>query len=147
MVRAAVTLAIEWVGLPSIFDDPRFVYRRVAGLMTEQELRVLRVAASKRVYRVDGRIARRLGPKDLAGLSQHYQWGPQRGSYVQAVAPGDWRLIQQASCAREFREVRDGVPSTSARPLAVPTPDVLVVKEERFTDFRSFVRAMQRDAR
>ena len=130
---------IEWVGRPSIFADPVFEYRRAAGLISQQELNILREIATRSVYRVDGHTARRLGPDDPAGLSRWYQWGPEPGSYVQEVEDGDWRLITESRSRKEFQDITDGVPEPS--PIILPHGGIRVTKEEEFSSLQDYLRA------
>lgn len=133
---------IEWVGRPSIFDDPFLRYRRVAGLVSQRELSLLREIASRSIYRVDGHTARELHHPDPFGLSRAYKWGPEPGSYVQAVEDGDWRLIQESRSRREFRDVTDGIPEPE--PVMQPDTEIRTVKETEFSSVQSYLRAVQR---
>lgn len=132
---------IEWVGRPSIFADPVFQYRRAAGLISKQELNILRELATRSTYRVDGHTARRLGPDDPAGLTRWYQWGPHVGSYVIEVEDGDWRLIQESRSRKEFRDVTDGIPEPS--PIVIPGGEIRITKEEEFSSLQDYLRAAE----
>lgn len=136
------TRRIEWIGRPSIFDDPVLTYRRIAGLVSQQELNVLREIASRSIYRVDGHTARRLGPEDPFGLSRWYQWGPHPGSYVQDVEEGDWRLIVESRSRKEFRDVTDGLPEPA--PVVIPDGEIRITKEEEFSSLQDYLRAAAR---
>ena len=135
------TRLIEWVGAKSIFADPVFQYRRTAGLISDDQMRVLRAAASKSIFRVDGASARVLRPGDPPGLKHEYKWGPEKGNYVQRVDPDDWELIRACRSAKEFRDVTDGIPEES--PIALPG-ELIVVKEEQFQSTRDYLNAFRR---
>jgi hypothetical protein len=128
---------IEWIGHKSVYADPRYQLAKIEGRLTPAMRAAYRASIIKRVYRVPGRTARELGPKD-PGLSRTYRWGPQKDSYVQDVEDGDWRMIQESDARIEFRDVTDGIPD----PILTPNREIVSVKEEAFSDFRKFVREM-----
>lgn len=139
MRRPGEIRMIEWVGQPSIFDDPRVIHGRITGKIGEAELRILRVAASKRLYRVDGAVVRELRPDQVEGLSKTYRWGPDPGSYVQPMSESDWALIRALPFdAKQFRDVTDGVP---AERFVLPQAEFQVVKEEHFRSVRDLLAA------
>ena len=145
------TRRIEWIGGKSIFSDPLFIFRRTAGLISDDEMRLLRKTAQNRFYRVDGRTQRVLGsvnPKtgrrDPEGISREYRWGPHIGDYVQRVTPEDWDIIRACRNAKEFRDVTDGIPEES--PIVLPG-EIEVVQEQHFHSVRELIRAERNDAR
>lgn len=130
---------IEWIGQSSIFDDPRIIHGRMTGAIGEREMRILRVAASKRLYRADGVITRELRPDQVEGLSRIYRWGPTPDSYVQGMPESDWAAIRRLPYdAKQFRDVTDGIP---AERFVYPEVGIEVVREESFRDLGSFLRA------
>ncbi len=134
-----MTRKIEWIGRPSIFADPVFQYRRIAGQISAQELNLLREVARRSIYRVDGTTARALHHPDPFGLSRAYKWGPEPGSYVQDVEDGDWRLIQESASRKEFRDITDGIPAPPL--IELPHGGIRVTKEEEFSSVREYLHA------
>jgi hypothetical protein len=137
------SVAVEWIGHPSIFDDPRVLHGRLTGAIGERELRILRVAASKRIYRRDGVVIRILSPGDppnVPGLSREYQWGPETASYVQEMPESDWEIIQATAAAKQFRDVTAGMPKDRFS-LPPPPDDLLLVKEEEFRSVKELLNA------
>lgn len=132
---------IEWVGQQSLFADPRVQYARATGRYSDKQLRLLRHAARKRVYRVEQRTVRRLLAGMAGGLSRSYQWGPDPASYIQPVEEADARLILACLSGNEFRDVTEGVPVA----LVMPQTDLTIIKREEFRSFRALERAMRGD--
>lgn len=130
------TRLIEWVGGKSIFADPLFQYRRIAGLVSPEELRIARTAATRRNYRVPGFTSRVVTKRD--GFSREYRWGPHVGDYVQRMGSDDWDLLRSGKSGREFRDITDGIPEPS--PIALPG-EVVVADEQDFNSLSALLRA------
>lgn len=138
---------IEWIGAKSIFADPVFQFRKAQGVISDEEMKILRSAAQKSIFRVNGKTSRILGQfnSDLGRrdpeLSREYRWGPHIGDYVQRVTADDWDRIRASRNAREFRDVTDGIPEET--PLLLPG-ELVTVKEEDFHSARDYLAAARR---
>ena len=132
---------IEWTGMPSIFDNPKVMYGRLAGTIGPAEMRVLRVAASKRIYRSE-RVIREVSPESFHGLSKTYRFGLgaekiDMGSFIQPVRDPDWEIIRRSASGKQFRDVTDGIPAPAV--LLLPERDIELVSEQEFSNLQSFV--------
>lgn len=137
--------SLEWVGHSSVFADPRVEYNLAIGAYSREELRILRIAARRRIRRVNKSIVRELRPDSPDGLSQFYRFGPSVDAYVQQVTDNDARVILAHPKLRyEFVDMTDEVPlgPRQNRPLSLPDGEIIEVRDvEEFGSFTAFERA------
>lgn len=140
---------IEWVGQNGLYSNPQIERALAFGLLPAWKLKVLRIAARKRHYRVNQRVIRELRPDSPAGLSRFYRFGPTIDSYEQIVSDSDARIILNDPYTKgQFYDVTGMEPlgpAGTARHQTIVAPDgaalVQVEKTELFKSVAEMTRA------
>ena len=89
---------VEWVSEPDPVETGLAQKLIAVGKTTKEQ--VWAFNSKRRQIVMQGFSVRILTPRE--GLSKTYQWGPERGSYVQFVTDGDWNAIQNLAEANTF---------------------------------------------
>lgn len=138
---------IEWIGQDAIFDNLMVQYNLALGNYREREIILLRLAARRRVYRVDNRVIRRMVKGNPDGLSKDYQWGPDSGSYVIPVTDNDARIILGCESKSQFRDVTGISPFGPASMMKLsgnvllPKQGIELLDTEEFGSMKAFDRS------
>lgn len=90
---------VRWIGDPDPMEvDPDRVRALIAdGKLTKEEVWQFNF---KRQVVIEGFSERILGPSE--GMSRHYVWGTEKGSYEIFVTDRDWLRIQSLPEAKTF---------------------------------------------